>query len=238
MHTYTLQNFRHKIFSIALIFLLLGTLFFTGISSSFAEKASCINPVCTQSETDKGLTYTPNDEQKQDGEEDAKNADQQQTDKKIYLREPLPGQSSEIDVSTSKGSINILSEWIGHVFKFIAAVSVIIAILVMMFAGFQLMFSEGDSGAKETAKEMIQKVMMGIALLFMAGLILNFVNPKFYIFNGESISQDVTEDQKAENEHLEDYKQAMKLNNGGKEATAEQIASEIKAYREYIKNNK
>ena len=113
-----------------------------------------------------------------------------QKDKKIYLREPLPGQGNSVDVSIKKGSIHILETWIGYIFNFVAALSVIIAILVSMFAGAKLMFSGGDSGAKGEAKEMIIKVMMGISLLFLAGLILNFVNPKFYVFGGLGNSHD------------------------------------------------
>lgn len=106
-----------------------------------------------------------------------------QQDTTIKIREKFPDMgSNEIDVSVQTGSIGILSGYVSSIFKFVAALSVIIAVLVFMGAGFMLMFSGGDSGARENAKEMITKVLLGIAILFLSGLLLNFINPNFYIF--------------------------------------------------------
>ncbi len=106
-----------------------------------------------------------------------------QKDTVIYLREPLPGQSDTIDVSVERGSLNILSDYVSEIFRFVAALSVIIAVLILMGAGFKMMLAGGDTGARDEAKEWIQKVFMGLAFLFLAGLFLKTVNPHFYLLN-------------------------------------------------------
>lgn len=105
----------------------------------------------------------------------------EQTTTTITIREPFPMQDPDIEVDVETGSINILSSYISDIFRFVAALSVIIAVLVVMAAGFKIMIAGGDSGARGEAKDLVVKTFMGLALLFLAGLFLKVVNPNFYI---------------------------------------------------------
>lgn len=104
----------------------------------------------------------------------------------IYLREPILDNEKKINVSKENGSIGILSDYISTIFIYVMALSGIIAVLVIMFSGFQLMVSGGDSEARSTAKQLITKTLMGIAMLFLSGLFLYTINPNFYMFGGSS----------------------------------------------------
>lgn len=107
-------------------------------------------------------------------------------DKTVIFREPmLPGENS-IDVSRENNSIGIMSDYITMVYKYVLALGSIIAVLVIMFGGIQIMISGGDGDAQGQAKEMIFKTLTGIALLFLAGLFLYAINPNFYVFDGDS----------------------------------------------------
>lgn len=106
---------------------------------------------------------------------------EKEVDSTIYLREAFPGQESTID--GGQGSLSLLAEYVSMIFKYTAALGAIIAVLVIMFAGFQLMVSGDGNEALGNAKTMIQKTLTGVALLFLAGLILYTVNPNFYIFS-------------------------------------------------------
>jgi hypothetical protein len=104
-----------------------------------------------------------------------------QNDSTIILREKFPGQSGVIDVSVETGSINILSTYISGIFKFVLALSIIIAVLVTMAAGFMIMTAGGDTAARGEAKDMIVKTFLGLALLLLSGLFLKTINPNFYV---------------------------------------------------------
>ena len=106
----------------------------------------------------------------------------------IRIREPFFEGENEIDVSVQKGSINILSAYVSGIFRFVAALSVIIAVLVLMAAGFKIMVAGGDTSARDDAKEWMGKVFMGLAFLFLSGLFLKTINPNFYVFGGNNQS--------------------------------------------------
>ena len=103
-------------------------------------------------------------------------------DTNIYLREPLlPGEDFVIG-DRNDGSINILADYISMIYRYVAALGGIIAVLVVMFAGFQIMTSGGSTEARGEAKTMIIKTLMGVAMLFLSGLFLYAINPNFYVF--------------------------------------------------------
>jgi hypothetical protein len=114
------------------------------------------------------------------------NVNENNTSEYVQLREPFLENEKKIDVSRERGSIGILSEYVSMIFTYVMALSGIIAVLVIMFSGFQLMVSGGDSEARSTAKQMITKTLMGIAMLFLSGLFLYTINPNFYMFGGDS----------------------------------------------------
>lgn len=117
------------------------------------------------------------------------------TDVTIQLREPLlPGEENKTVTGKSNDAFGILSQYVSMIYRYVLALSSIIAVLVVMFAGFQLMISGGDSEARTTAKTMIMKTLSGIAMLFLVGLFLYAINPNFYMFtDSEASSESGTE---------------------------------------------
>lgn len=126
-------------------------------------------------------TNTNNNSSQDSSEGESNENNNEEVNTTIYLREAFPGQESTID--GGQGSLSLLAEYVSMIFKYTAALGSIIAVLVIMFAGFQLMVSGEGSEALGNAKTMIQKTLTGLALLFLAGLILYTVNPNFYIFS-------------------------------------------------------
>ncbi len=122
------------------------------------------------------------------------NAQHQFGEKVIYLREPLLEGQDTIDVSpdTSKGSIGIMASYVTMIYKYILALGSIIAVLVIMFGGIQIMTSAGDDSAMGEAKDMIMRTLTGLAMLFLTGLFLYAINPNFYKFGGESTATTTT----------------------------------------------
>lgn len=110
-----------------------------------------------------------------------------QQDSTIYLREPfLPGKNT-IDVnSQTQGSIGILSQYMKMIYKYMLAAGSIIGIIMIMFAGIKMIVSAGDSGAKGEAKKVIIGTVRGLAVLYLAGLILYAINPNFFTIGGGS----------------------------------------------------
>ncbi|MEI7511305.1 MAG: hypothetical protein WCJ84_04075 [Candidatus Peregrinibacteria bacterium] len=102
----------------------------------------------------------------------------------ITLEQPfLEGHNT---ISTKDGALSILQQYMSQAFTFFAGLTALIAVLVMIGAGFMLMFSAGDSSMKDSAKTMITESLGGLSLLFLAGLILHTVNPNFFTFSGDS----------------------------------------------------
>ena len=58
------------------------------------------------------------------------------------------------------------------------AVGALIAVVMIVMAGFELLTAPGDVGKIESAKNRIKNVLLGLVVLFGAFLILNTINPK------------------------------------------------------------
>lgn len=54
----------------------------------------------------------------------------------------------------------------------------ILAVMMIIYAGFRYMTSYGDPEAISDAKDIVEKSLMGLALLILAAVILNTINPK------------------------------------------------------------
>lgn len=57
----------------------------------------------------------------------------------------------------------------------------IISVTVIVLSGIQISASGGDSEATSSAKKRIIKSLSAIALLFLSGLLLNTINPNFFV---------------------------------------------------------
>jgi hypothetical protein len=99
---------------------------------------------------------------------------------------PFPNQSDTIYTSHStngkKDSVYIMEQYVGMAFTFLAGLTALIAVLVIILQGFKIMISGSDTSAIGNSKEAILQAAGGLALLFLAALFLNFVNPTFFKF--------------------------------------------------------
>lgn len=98
----------------------------------------------------------------------------------IELKEPILKGDTTIEIS-ERDSIGILQQYTQMIFKFMAGLILLLAVLFIMGSGIMLMTSQ-DSAGKENAKNNIIQVLSGVALLFLSGLILHTINPNFFIF--------------------------------------------------------
>lgn len=94
------------------------------------------------------------------------------------LMEPFDKSKSEID--TSRGAIGIMQQYIGQIFKFGAALISIFAVIMIMWGGYEYMLAGGESGTVENAKNRIMQALLGLTLLFLSAVLLNFINPNFF----------------------------------------------------------
>ncbi len=68
-----------------------------------------------------------------------------------------------------------LVEMVNNVMQFLIAVSIIIAVIVFIFAGYLMVYSRGDAGQIQRAKGLFGNVLMGVLLLLTAYLIINTI---------------------------------------------------------------
>jgi hypothetical protein len=100
---------------------------------------------------------------------------------------PLLGGFSNPLVTCSRGSIlaaesgtELLSQFIGGLYTWATGIVGLIAVLVMVISGIQISLAGGDSAKVDSAKTRIMESLAGLAILFLAGLILFTINPNFF----------------------------------------------------------
>lgn len=96
----------------------------------------------------------------------------------IELQAPLPGQDSTIG-DKGKGAVGILEEYVSQIYIFGSGLVSLVAVLWIVVGGYEIMFSSG-SGDMSSGKEKIIQSLLGLALVFLSGLILYTINPNFF----------------------------------------------------------
>ncbi len=96
------------------------------------------------------------------------------------LLEPLPciegaGTICEQGKTTPKISFQ---DYVGYVFKLALAAAVFLAVIVIIYSGFEYMLSGASITSKETAKKRIQSATQGLVGVFVSYLILQTVDPR------------------------------------------------------------
>ena len=99
---------------------------------------------------------------------------------KIELLEPMPGGATSI--SAEGGAISILEAYISDIFLFGSGFIMLIAVIWIIIGGYEMMFRGSFAGSIEEGKQKITQALMGIVLLLLSALLLNFVNPGFFQF--------------------------------------------------------
>ena len=67
------------------------------------------------------------------------------------------------------------------IYRWAATIVGLVAVIVIIVSSIQLSVAGGDSSAVESAKRRILQSIGGLAVLFLSGLILNAINPDFFV---------------------------------------------------------
>ncbi|MBU1992949.1 MAG: hypothetical protein ABH856_01025 [Patescibacteria group bacterium] len=81
----------------------------------------------------------------------------------------------------SAGGTSLFYAYIGMIYKWVASIVGIIAVLIMIISGIQIAAAGGDASAVDDAKGRIFRSIGGLAILFLSGLILYTINPTFFV---------------------------------------------------------
>lgn len=79
-----------------------------------------------------------------------------------------------------QGGIGFLNTYISLIYKWAAGIIGIIAVLIMVISGLQIITAQGEPSAVEEAKKRIFQSIGGVLLLFFASALLYMINPTFF----------------------------------------------------------
>lgn len=69
-------------------------------------------------------------------------------------------------------------EYVNDAYAYLAGIGGLLAIIMLIYAGYSYMTSYGDPEKLSNAKDIIEKALIGLALLILAAVILNTINPR------------------------------------------------------------
>lgn len=98
----------------------------------------------------------------------------------IPLLEPLDGSPRGTVVPSSAG-IEIFFTYFNAVWPWLLGTAAGIAVLRALIGGIRIMLSGSDSGMREEGKSNITWALVGLLIIGLAGLILETINPFFYV---------------------------------------------------------
>lgn len=101
----------------------------------------------------------------------------QDTDKYTLL-EPLPCIDGVGDCSSGQTQPEIsISDYVGYIFKFSIALAAFLAVIMIIYAGFEYMLSESLTN-KSDAKDKLKNAITGLIMIFSSYLILRTIDPR------------------------------------------------------------
>ena len=96
--------------------------------------------------------------------------------KNLCILEPLPGGPSYLNPTTAP--FQNFKDYVNNgLWQFMFTMGVAIAVLNGVIGGLQIVFSNGDSGAIDKGKHRLMWSALGLILLIMAGVVMEFINP-------------------------------------------------------------
>ena len=134
------------------------------------KKTLCVsklNTTCTMTDKQKDITFQEYD----------KTTKKQVTKTEKATSEPT---CEKVQIIASKAGMGLLYAYIGMVYKWAASIVGVVAMLIIVISGIQISAAGGDPSKVDEAKGRIFKAISGLALLFLSGLLLNFINPTFF----------------------------------------------------------
>ncbi len=87
---------------------------------------------------------------------------------------------SVLERIVGKSGVDIFANYVGAIYKWASGVVGIIAVLTIVYSGILISMAGGDSAKLDEAKNRIMQSLIGIAILFLSGLILYTINPGFF----------------------------------------------------------
>jgi hypothetical protein len=97
----------------------------------------------------------------------------------VKLQEPLSGQSAY--VSASNG-VDLINQYISMIYMWMASIVGIIAVLMLVISGIQIIFGGASPELVSDAKNRVFQSLLSLVLLFATAMILRTVNPNFFGF--------------------------------------------------------
>lgn len=87
-----------------------------------------------------------------------------------------------VQVLLTRGGSSALAGYVNVIYRWAASIVGIIAVTVIIISAIQISLAGGESTGIDEAKKRIMQSLLGIAILFLSGLILNFINPNFFTY--------------------------------------------------------
>jgi len=86
-----------------------------------------------------------------------------------------------VQVYVSSSGTNLLYNYIGQIYRYVAEIGGLIAVLIIIFSGIQIASAGANPDALNKAKARITRSILGLILLFLSAVILYAINPNFFI---------------------------------------------------------
>lgn len=87
---------------------------------------------------------------------------------------------SIVERITGKSGTDLFGRYISALYRWAASVVGIVAVLIMVYSGIQITIAGPDEAKITEAKDRIMQSLIGIAILFLSGVILYTINPGFF----------------------------------------------------------
>jgi hypothetical protein len=97
----------------------------------------------------------------------------------VKLQEPLSGQSAYLSASNG---VDLVNQYISMIYAWAASIVGIVAVLIIVVSGIQIIFGGANQELVSSAKNQIMQALLSLVLLFAMALILRTVNPNFFGF--------------------------------------------------------
>ena len=98
----------------------------------------------------------------------------------ITFQESIPMGNKEIKSISGNSGTDLAMNYVSMIYKFGASILGIIAVLIIVVSGVQIITGGVDDGAISAAKNRILQALLSLVMLFSSALILRTINPDFF----------------------------------------------------------
>lgn len=97
----------------------------------------------------------------------------------VTLQEPLDGKKTKL---VALNGVDLINQYISMIYMWMASIIGLIAVLMIVVSGIQIIFGGASPELVSDAKTRIMQSLLSLVLLFATALILKTVNPGFFAF--------------------------------------------------------